>query len=379
MYRITELIGLTLFCLQALIMADNPDNADLTPRPLGFKYMCISIGGPDTIYLIHDSDHEAAIIRHTIQKAWPKGIQKETFVLNGAYEFKLKGYPFLAGTSKSDAVACRRMAERILHRLYQDGWRLHMSSNLTQKSELTTWIFKKVPVVDVSSHPFLVVGLSSFDSLMILNAPMDLHRLFKNAIERSWPRGIQKWKYDENEVLMIKLKGCPWSPYSEDTVYSRVILQTIISDLMSRHWNLYGNSNIRSGFNTLFFDYSLNMVPGEQPSPAHFIISFNSTNLVRVIGAPENIVSAVRSTIQSVWTKEEESRYAESWQFMLRGSPWWASGEEAVKSRYLIKRLMEAMLAHGWSPVAAIDSSKKPIRALFFSDSASRGRCHFLV
>ena len=341
-------------------MADNPySKVNFPPRPLGFEYMCMAIYGEDSLHIILGSDEEAAIIRQSIQEAWPKGIQKETVEFNGVYEFKLKGNPFSCATSSSDAIACRRMAERILHRLFQNGWKLQLSSNLIKEYGLTTWFFKKVPVIDVSPQPFLVIGLSGFDSLMILNAPMDLHQLFKDAIERSWPNGIEKWKYDENEVLMIKLKGNPWFPSSEDTVHSIVILHTIISDL--KQWNLYGNSNIRSESNTLFFDYSPNMAPAEQPSVAHLTVSFNSTDLLRVIGAPESLVPAIRSTIQFVWVKgiEEESRYAESWQFKLRGTPWWASGDEAVESRSLVMKLMEAMLAQGWSPIAAIDSSRR--------------------
>ena len=335
------------------------EHSHLPPKPLGFDYMCIAVRAFDRLRIILGSDHEVAIVRQIIQETWPKGIQKETFQLNGVHEFKLKGNPFCSASSSSEAIACRRMAERILHRLYRDGWKLQLSSNLTRKTDLTSWIFKKVPVVEVSSQPFLVVGLSGYDSLMILNAPMDLHQLFKDAIERSWPNGIQKWKY-ENEVLIAKLKGYPWCPNGEETVHSRVVIQAIISDLMPKQWNLYGNSNLKSDCNTLFFEHSPSMVPGQPPS-AQFLISLNSTDLLRVIGASENIVSAVRSTIQSVWLKgvQNESQYAGTWEFKLKGNPWWATGDEAVESRFLVMKLLETLLAYGWSPVSAIDSSRK--------------------
>ena len=335
------------------------NHSNLPPKPLGFEYMCIAVRTTDRLRIILGGDHEAAIIRQIIQDTWLKGIQKETFELNGVFEFKLKGNPFSPASSSSDAVACRRMAERILHRLYRDGWKLQMSTNLTRTGDLSSWIFKKVAVAELSSQPFLIIGLSSWDSLMVLNAPMDLHQVLKDAIERSWPKGIQKWTY-ENEVLLIKLKGYPWRPDGEEAVHSRAVLQTIISDLIPRQWNLYGNSNIRGDSNTLFFEHNPNMVPG-QPPPAQFIISFNSNDLLRLIGAPDTMVSTVRSTIQSFWHKgiQEEKRYAESWQFKLKGYPWWASGEEAVESRFLVMKLMEVLLPYGWTPVAAIDSSRK--------------------
>ena len=335
------------------------NQSNLPQKPLGFEYMCIAIRPLDKLRIILGGDYEISIVRQVIQECWPKGIQSELSQLSGVHEFKLKGFPFSLVSSSKNAKACRRMAGRILHRLYRDGWKLQISSNLTRTNDLTTWFFKKVSVQSFPSTPLLIVGLSSYDCLMIVNAPMELHQLFKDVIERTWPNGIQKWKY-EDDVLVIKLKGYPWRPLSEDTVHSRVLLNTIIADLHQRQWKLYGNSNFKSETNTFFFEHDPNLPPG-QPTPSQFLISFNSTDLLRVINAPENVIAAVRSTIQSNWSRgiQRESIYAGSWEFKLKGTPWWAEGVEAVKSRYLVLKLMEALQAYGWSPVAAFDSSRR--------------------
>ena len=141
----------------------------LPPRPLGFEYMCIAFREPDILRIILGTVHEATIIRQTIQKSWPAGLQKESFKLNGVHKFQLMLCPFET-SSLNEAVVVRQMAERILRRLLQDGWKLQTSSSLTQTTDLTSWIFKKVAGTNVSSQPFLVVGLSSVDSLMVLNA-----------------------------------------------------------------------------------------------------------------------------------------------------------------------------------------------------------------
>ena len=340
------------------------NQSNLASRPLGFEDMCIAFREPDKLRMILGTDHEANIIRQTIQESWPGGIQKESFKLNGVHKFKFRGNPF--GTSfLLDAIQCRRTAERILHRLYQEGWRLQISSDLTQTKDLSTWFFKKVPAErDFLSQPFLVVGLSSVDSLMVLNAPVELHQLLQDAIRRSWPNGIQKWTY-ENEVLLIKLSGYPWCPDGNETVHSRMVLQAIINDLFLKQWNLYGNCNLKSSANTLFFKYDPAMInPTEArvlPSPLHFTISLNKDDLLRVIGAPESLIPAIRNTIQSSWYKgiQAVSSYVGSQEFKLRGTPWWASGTETVESRFLILKLIEALQAYGWSPVASIDSSRK--------------------
>ena len=107
----------------------------------------------------------------------------------------------------------------------------------------------------------------------------------------------------KNGVLVIKLRGYPWNPDGFGTVHSIVFLQAIISHLFLKNWNLYGNFKLKSTANTLFFQYDPNMVQGImgvrglQP-PAHFTISLNSNDSLRVIGAPESLLSVVRDVIQ---------------------------------------------------------------------------------
>ena len=409
--------------------------SSLPPAPLGCEYMCIAIREPDKLRIILGTDQEANIVRQIIQESWPMGIQKESFKLNGVYKFKLKGWPFET-SSLTEAVHCRQMAERILHRLHRNGWHLQISCDLTQTKDLSTWFFRKVPeVTNFSSQPFLVVGLSSSDSLMVLNAPVDLHQLLKNAISKSWPSGIQKWSY-ENDVLLIKLKGFPWCPDGSETVHSRVVLQAIIHDLSQKQWHLYGNSNLKSTANTLFFKYEPDMssssvshplpppwhftfhgfpwcpdgsetvhsrvvlqaiihdlsqkqwhlygnsnlkstantlffkyepdmssssVSHPLPPPWHFTLSLNSNDLLRVIDAPESLIPTIRDIIQTSWYRGIQGvlRYAGSWEFKLKGTPWWADGQETVEARILILKLMEMLHAVGWSPIASIDSSRK--------------------
>ncbi|XP_078343312.1 uncharacterized protein LOC144629028 [Oculina patagonica] len=358
------------------------NQSNLPPRPLGFEYMCIAIRQTDKMRVILGTDREISIIRQVVEESWPKGIQEETFKMNGVHQFKLKGNPFSTVASSSEAVDSRKMAANVLHRLYRDGWRLLMAGDYTQTTDLATWIFKKDPVAVCPSLPFLIVGLSSWDTLMVLNAPMELHQMFKDVVEKSWPKGIQKWSY-EGDVLKIKLKGYAWHADGEETVHARVILHTLVNELLVRQWKLYGNSNLKSSANTLFFEHDPNIAPGPQPIPAHFTISFNSEDLLRLIGNPEGLVSAVRNVLQTFWSRgiQKEERYAESWQFKLRGTPWWASGEEAVDSRFLVLKLIEAMQAYGWSVAAAIDCSRKDQdkSSLLFRQSQPRQSPFFCI
>ena len=97
------------------------------------------------------------------------------------------------------------------------------------------------------------------------------------------------------------------------------------------------------------------------PPPWHFTISLNSNDLLRVIDAPESLIPTIRDIIQTSWYRGIQGvlRYAGSWEFKLKGTPWWADGQETVEARILILKLMEMLHAVGWSPIASIDSSRK--------------------
>ncbi|XP_078368412.1 uncharacterized protein LOC144652262 [Oculina patagonica] len=336
------------------------NQTDLPPRPLGFEYMCIAIREADKMRVILGTDREISIIRQVVEESWPKGIQEEISKMNGVHQFKLKGKPFSIISSSTEAENSRKMAANVLHRLYRHGWRLQMAGNFTQTTDLATWIFKKDPVGVWLSLPLLIVGLSCLKSLIVLNAPMELHQMFKDVMEKTWPKGIEKWSY-KNYVLKIKLKGYPWCADGEETVHATVIIHTLVNELLMRQWKLYGNFNLRSSANTLFFEHDPNIAPVLQPIPEHFTISFNGENLLRLIGNTEVLLSPVRNVLQTFWDRgiQKEERYAESWQFKLHGTPWWTSGLDAANSRLLVVKLMEAMQAYGWSVVAVIDCSKK--------------------
>ena len=332
----------------------------LPPRPQDFEYMCINTGSADKVCIILGTDHETEIIRHVIKDSWPPGIQEESLPMNGVHQFKLKGSPFYFASSSTDAARCRKMVGNILNKLCRDGWRLQIAGNYTQTTDFTTWIFKKDPTAVCPSLPFLTVGLNSMDSLLVLNAPIELHQMFKDVIDNSWPKGIRKWTY-KNGVLKIKLKENPWCADGKDTIRSKAILYTLVNELRIRQWKLYGNTNLRSRANSLFFEHVPNMVHGLQSFPAHFAISFSSEDLIRLVGISEGLVAAVRNTIQSFWSRgiQRDERYADSIVFKLRGTPWCTSGEEAVNSRFVVIKLMEALQACGWIVAANVNCSRK--------------------
>ena len=223
---------------------------------------------------------------------------------------------------------------------------------------LTTWFFKKMPITAVSTRPLLIVGLCSKDTMIFINAPEYLHQMIRDVVQKSWPAGIKEWiPKSENIVLMIKLVGNPWHPHGQDTVSSELLLQNLISDLYQQQWNLYGNSNLKSNINTLFFEYDPNIIP-EGPSTAHLTVSLNKQDRLRLIAAPDSLVPVVRNAIPTASIKiQKEQRYYQSWEFKLSGNPWFAPECRVTKS--IIIHFLEALQKNGWSVIASVDSSRK--------------------
>ena len=80
-----------------------------------------------------------------------------------------------------------------------------------------------------------------------------------------------------------------------------------------------------------------------------------------MIGAPPDVTQCVKETIVSVWQKgiQKEEDHFGAWDFKLKGTPWWADGTEAVQSRLLITKIIEALLARGWIVQISVDITRK--------------------
>ena len=110
---------------------------------------------------------------------------------------------------------------------------------------------------------------------------------------------------------------------------------------------------------SFFHRYDPRVVPGQVPTS--FVISLNSTDKIRMIGAPPDVTQCVRDTINIFWSRgiqREEDHYG-AWEFKLRGTPWWADGTEAVHARFLITKIIEALLARGWMIKIGVDVTRK--------------------
>ena len=91
------------------------------------------------------------------------------------------------------------------------------------------------------------------------------------------------------------------------------------------------------------------------------MISLNQENRMWLTACPSSIISAVEEMISQHWEGgiQHSKEKAGFWEFKLAGYPWWADGEETVKSRYLIANIIMKLKSLGWEVATTLDVSRK--------------------
>lgn len=289
----------------------------------------------------------------------PAGIQREKAQLGAGYEFKLSGNPFSSCSSANQAIGARKLANHLLHRLYNHGLKLLISSDLAQTQDLATWLFHREATVP-SQFPFACIGVSNWDKLQFVDFPQNLHSVLQGVVEKNWPQTIQESKVI-GDTLEIKLKGTPWSSMGgAENIQSKTLIKALLNELDMRQWILYGSSNLRGNADALFFRYDP-AIPADGSRSAGFVISLNRNDRLRLIDAPPDAVECARKVIGQFWARgiQQEKQKFNAYEFKLKGTPWWADGEQAVETRLLMCKLFEGLMGIGWRVQIAIDLTRK--------------------
>ena len=279
--------------------------------------------------------------------------------LGSGYEFKLKDNPFAEKSSSSQAIEARKLACQLLFRLFNQGLKLLISSDLAQTTELATWLFHREETIS-AQFPFGCIGVSGKDKVQFINFPQKLHTVFLGVVQKNWPQTIQESKII-GDIYEMKLKGTPWSSVGgAENIQSKTLIKALLNELDMRQWILYGSSNLRGNADTLFFRYDPN-IPSDGTRLAGFVISLNRNDRLRLIDAPPETIDCARSMIAQFWKRgiQREKQKFNAYEFKLAGHPWWADGEEAVDSRLLMCKLFEGLMSIGWRVQIAIDLNRK--------------------
>ena len=233
--------------------------------------------------------------------------------------------------------------------------KLLVSSNLSQTTDMTTWIFHRERVETIQ-HGFACISVGSNMRLLFIGFPHTLYQIIQAAVSQNRPYTMQRVKII-GDTLEIKLKGNSW--YSEDesdNMQLKKLIMEVLTTLDQHGWLLYSAGNVKDTPGAMFLRHNPN-ADVEGSRLARFAISLGSNDRLQVIDPNQNVVDCVRNALLQHWPlglQNENQRFNVE-DFRLHGSPWWSDGLDGITARFVVCKLFEALLSIGWRV-------QKPIR-----------------
>jgi hypothetical protein len=137
-------------------------------------------------------------------------------------------------------------------------------------------------------------------------------------------------------------------------------MREILAHLFKNGWILHASTDCSKKE----FDKDTLMFRKQQfppPDSEWVAISFNQYDRMRLIGADEELIKAVRQLLQGMRLLQEEfwkDQRLGAKEFKINGYPWRANGEETMSTRLLLLSMLEVFDTHGLSLYASIDQSQ---------------------
>jgi hypothetical protein len=303
-------------------------------------------------------------VGQAIRMGWPKGVDRER-EYGGSYEFKLHGQPWWC--NGEDTVPLRQLAMNLIHAMGECGYDPLTCADVSKKPrDSDTFFFVARPKgVPAPNRPLVSISMNSTDLIRLVgSAPRSVWAAIKTAAAHAWPRGIQKESVYAR-VPELKLKGRPWWADGLDAVHSRALVCQIVSEMERCGWTLLLTADLSrkdSDKSTMIFAQAANPLPsrGWSSAAAPWCLSFNESDLIRVIRAPAGISRCVHQAIAESWPKgvARERTYGESQEFKLHGRPW-ADQSLMFNTMALAVALLRSIEALGFMLLGSVDNSAK--------------------
>ncbi|CEF88399.1 hypothetical protein FGSG_05752 [Fusarium graminearum PH-1] len=187
-------------------MSDQPPSFEesMTTNPPIFKtqFACMTLNMMDRIRLINFTEVEVQAVKQIVKTRWKPGLV-QSHPYGDSTEIWLRGRPWAYDSNGNDDA--RRLILWILERLFDHGWVVQCSLDITKKSE------------------------SKVDS-----PPKDL----TDAILQTFSCEVRRREIT-SEKFKIHLGVQPWEPSGTDTVTTRILLLRLIETLERRGFTIY--------------------------------------------------------------------------------------------------------------------------------------------
>ncbi|SPO07245.1 uncharacterized protein DNG_09939 [Cephalotrichum gorgonifer] len=251
----------------SLAYAQSPGLAmqPLQPPPPGFqtRFACVSLNMSDRLRFLNFSPEDFQAAQEVVAASWPRGI-RHVQEYGGAMEIKTRGNPWSADVwGAEDRDAAKRMLRRLLGMLYNRGWVLQASLDMSKKEfDKDTLIFRHQSPAPLPCD-WLAVVFSRADRLRFIDPPPpDL----AGAVLATFGHTVTKHEV-VGGAFEVKFYGYPWAANGTDTVISRMMVLNLLSTMEGFGWTLYAcvsqmaSQDMREA-DVMYFQRRVDWVPG---------------------------------------------------------------------------------------------------------------------
>ena len=276
--------------------------------------------------------------------------------------------PFIIGGSQEDTIKVKRLLAEIVEKLQKISWFVVTCSDVSRMASNFSLFFRKIVTFDQvmknklsREGKIFIFSPSGRSSLLLIDTPYFLEKEMIDAIKSQCT--INDYKMIENVegnniTSRIELKGFAWAETGSKAIKLRKMMLEVIRVARKHKYELITNINVKGTTDSLMFQHRPSLPDSAEDL---LIMSLNRTDRIRLIGAPPYVVTAAEDVIGQHWGVQscKQLEDGDGFEFKLYGSPWWADGETAVKSRHLVASLIAKYKSLGWEVGATVDVSRK--------------------
>ena len=327
-------------------------------------YCAILCREPDRLRIVNSHDEVVEVVKICLTEA---GVESEYYAKsNASSAFKISGFPFMRNwSSEEKSIRISRALALVVEKLQDASWHLVTSTDVAKKNTNSCLFFRKIQTETTSSNGKIFTFAPSSDSnILLIDIPREIEREIVQAVRDF--HGIDSHKITEDDggisvSSKIGLEGwlAAWRATGDQAISIRKMLLEVIRVARKHKYDLISSLNVKGTTDSLMFQYNSALSDFHQDDM--FIMSLNRHDRLRLISAPDYIVTTAAELVTKHWEKGIQENEAKDGfhELKLRGTPWWADGESAVKSRYLIINMIAKFRSLGWEVAATLDVSRR--------------------
>ena len=333
-----------------------------------FEYVAMTMRPYNKFILMNANEDVLNIVDKVvaeINKAW-YGSQRICMLkhnyhgtFHGNFCIKLPGTPFSLYTGKESATIGKVFISRIFEEMDKLGYEFVTCSELAQRVDNGTLIFKKYhDGKERENRPVLCIAPGGNDKISLVRCPKNVESAIKDAIARTMTYGLQS--YDTEQILgalvtKIKFRGCPWIKFLWNSVECRKLIVILVENLERLNWKFHAAVNIKGNADALFFMYHSDIITSKNLG----ILSLNGKNRLRLIRFENDsqiIQAMIRSLTQTTGLQPKMKSHYGSTEFKVSGDPFYTfSGHESIRCREMIADTIKVFRENGYEVVTGLD------------------------